>query len=295
MIVSASVFLIGAGCISRVAHAAVVNVAVDNAVITQNQDVRVSVTLDTQGADANTVQAEVTFPSGLFTVQKIMDGNSAISLWVSPPKQSSPGVIDIAGIMPGGVIGADESLFSFELQPTGVGTGTIQVATATVLANDGLGSSLPVALGSLSVSVSPALTSSTLSAPVIDYLPPNSFTPQIESDPNIFNGRYFLVFSTTDSGSGIDHYEVLEVPNGSSQKPFSAWQVAASPYVLTDQDLSSDIYVRAVDHSGNFIVVKVPARHPYAHGNYWGALAAAIVIVLVVSLLVWARRRRRDI
>ncbi len=278
------------------ADAAVVSVIVDNSTVAQNQTVLVSVSLDTQGEDANAVQAEVTFPPNLFAFKKISDGTSAVSLWITPPKESSPGLIDLAGIMPGGFTGSNGPLFSFELQPLGVGSGTIQVASATVLANDGLGSPLSVALGSISVNVGAASSTSVPSAPQADYTSPNPFTPQIASDPNIFNGKYFLVFSATDNESGIDHYEVLEVPSGSSEQPFSSWHGATSPYLLTDQNLSSDIYVRAVDHNGNFIVVKVPARHPFARWNGWGLFIAIVLgIALVVSLSIWMDHRRRHL
>ena len=36
-------------------------------------------------------------------------------------------------------------------------------------------------------------------------------------DPKIFSGQYFVAFAASDAQSGIDHYEVLEVPAG--------WQV----------------------------------------------------------------------
>jgi hypothetical protein len=279
------------------ANAATINITVDNDVPVVGQTVQVDVTLDTQGASANTVQAEVTFPPDAFRLEKINDGSSAVSLWINPPVGSASGKIDLAGIMPGGFIGSDGQIFSFELRPLSSGTSTIQVASATVLANDGLGSPLSVDLGSVAINVDPATTSISGAPPIappVDYSAPNPFTPQIESDSNIFNGEYFLVFATTDSGSGVDHYEVLEVPSNGSAQSFSSWHVATSPYLLTDQGLSSDIYVRAVDHDGNFIVVKVPARYPYKRWDHWTLLGLAILVVIAVLLLfIWTRRRRQ--
>ena len=63
-----------------------------------------------------------------------------------------------------------------------------------------------------------------------------------------------MAFSTTDPQSGIDHYEILE---GSD----TVWHNATSPYRLTDQSLSSNIYIRAVDGAGNFRVVELPAEN----------------------------------
>jgi hypothetical protein len=272
------------------ANAAQITLSADSHAIVSNQSVRITVQLDTQGEDANAIQAEVTFPADLFKLKKISDGSSAVSLWITPPKESVSGVIDFAGIMPGGFIGSNGPLFTFELQPLASGTGIIQIASATVLANDGIGSSLSVATGSVSIDIRPASSSSaslTPSAPTVDFTAPNPFTPEIASDPNIFNGKYFLVFAATDNASGIDHYEVLE---GSS------WHTATSPYLLTDQSLSGDIYVRAVDHDGNFIVVKIPARHPLARRNLWLFLTVGILIVALVLLLsIWMKRRRPHI
>lgn len=278
------------------ASAAAIGVAVSGGTVAHGQALEASVSLDTQGASANAVQGEITFPESLFRFGKVIDGGSAVSLWVDPPQESASGTVDFAGIMPGGFSGADGALFSFTLLPIAPGTGTIQVATATVLANDGLGSPLSVVLASASVSVAPAnptLSPSPSSAQTPDYTAPNPFTPEVVRDPGIFGGKYFLVFSTTDSGSGIDHFEVLEVPSGGSEQPLSSWQVATSPYLLTDQSLSSDIYVRAVDHDGNFIVVKVPAEHPQEGRNDEWIVAIVALAALVVSWLIWIRRRAR--
>lgn len=276
------------------ARAAVVSAAVQNVAVTQDQTVHVSVSLNTQGQRVNTVSAEIFFSSSTFSLEKIEDGSSSISFWVTPPGESSPGVIDLAGIIPGGFSGAGGPLISFDLQPIATGMGTIQVATATVLESDGLGTPLPVTLEDVAVNIAPSVTTSTESEPNVDYIAPNPFVPQVVSNPNIFGGKYFLVFSATDNGSGIDYYQVLEVPSGASQKSFSLWHNATSPYLLIDQSLSSDIYVRAIDHSGNFIVVKVPAQHPSSPWNIWNyAIVAIVIIVFVLSLWIWDRRRKR--
>jgi hypothetical protein len=278
---------------ANAAKAAELNLAADNNSIFQNQHVQVSLVLDTQGDSANALQAKIIFPSNLFKLEKINDGNSAVSLWIHPPQESTPGEIDLAGIIPGGFIGSSGELFSFVLQPIGTGTGTIEISTSTVLANDGKGTPLPVETSDISLLVNPSKSSSAFSEPSNDLTAPNPFTPRIESDPHIFNGQYFLIFNTTDNSSGIDHYEVLEVPNGASEKPFSSWHIATSPYLLTDQTLSSDIYVRAVDHAGNFIVVKIPARYPRS-GAPSAYLSLIVIIIAVLLLLLWIRRRKAN-
>ena len=113
------------------------------------------------------------------------------------------------------------------------------------------------------------------------------------SDPNLFDGKHFLVFQAVDKQSGIDHYEVLEVRSG--HQPVdqdSLWERAESPYELKDQGLRSDIYVRAVDRSRNFIVAKVSARHPQAVSGSWPfGMMLLILIFFIILLLLWSKRR----
>lgn len=273
------------------AHAAEINVTAQNSSIYENQVLQINVTLDTQNDDANAVQGEIIYPANLFKLEQINDGGSVVSLWLNTPAEStsSAGKIDFAGIMPGGFTGSAGTLFSFILQPLTTGTGTIEISSSTILANDGQGTPLPVATTTnASVVVYPSNGSSAPSVPFTDYTPPNPFTPEIVSDPNIFGGKYFLVFDTTDAESGIDHYEVLEAPGGS-------WHIATSPYLLTDQNLSSDIYVRAVDHAGNFIVEEVPARYPESKTHNMWLNIGIVLLIIVVLLLPWMWHRQRRV
>ena len=55
---------------------------VANPSATIGQPFRVDIALDTQGDDANTIQGEIVFPSNLFVLKEINDGNSPGSLWI---------------------------------------------------------------------------------------------------------------------------------------------------------------------------------------------------------------------
>ena len=74
-----------------------------------------------------------------------------------------------------------------------------------------------------------------------------------------------------------------------------AWVTATSPYLLQDQALSSDIYIRAVNNAGNAIVVKVPARHPPSpwHGAWEAGIAVVIGILVIAATWFFRRRHRR--
>lgn len=253
--------------------------------------VQFDLVLDTQGADINAVQAAITFPPDLFTVQLINDGNSIISFWVTPPAQSSSGEVDLAGIIPGGFNGAAAPIASLILEPIASGTANVAIASDSVLANDGQGSDVPTTASDTIVSITN--TSGTIpSAPMHSLVTPEPFTPTIEHDPNIFGDQYFLVFQTTDKGTGIDHYEVMEVPTGWFSGG-TTWHTAQSPYLLQDQNLSSDIYVRAVDHAGNFIVEEVPAHNPRSGPNILFVDAGIILVLIVLAWCIWLLKRKR--
>jgi len=277
------------------AHAAAVRLIASTTAVV-GQPFSVGVALDAQGDDVNTIQATISYPASFFSLQGVNDGDSIVNFWIVSPNATSPGVIELAGIVPGGFNGSSGPITSLVFDPIATGIATLDVATATAFRNDGMGSSIPVTLSGIAAIIAVPASGTSPVPPANSLIVPNSFTPHITSDPSIFDGKYFMVFNTTDKGSGIDHYEVLEVSTGVGAESASAWVVARSPYVLQDQGLSSDVYVRAVDHAGNFIVVEVPARFPnIIPRSVFVALAVAraIVIAVVVLFLIWFVRRKR--
>jgi len=118
---------------------------------------------------------------------------------------------------------------------------------------------------------------------MIDTTKPEVFKPEIGKDSSVFEGKYFLSFSTNDKLSGIDHYELMETRN----KKQETWKRAKSPYVLEDQSLRSKIFVKAVDKAGNEQISKIsPPPKPFP---YW------IIIPILIGLIIiwWIIRRLR--
>lgn len=113
-----------------------------------------------------------------------------------------------------------------------------------------------------------------------DVTPPAAFTPLFGKSTEAYQGRTFVSFATTDATSGIDRYEVSEGLTG-------AWEVVASPYVLSGRDNISQIRVRAYDKAGNVREVSVDLPENRQTGNWWGigiAVALLIVVILVMKL-----------
>jgi len=67
----------------------------------------------------------------------------------------------------------------------------------------------------------------------------------VSRDDSMFDGNYFLTFSTTDKTSGIAHYDVVE--------GLSLQEDTTSPYALKDQTLKQSLVVRAFDKAGNSV------------------------------------------
>lgn len=279
-------FLIALAFPFAFAHAASLSVVASNVAPEIGQPIRVDVALDTQGDDANAIQGEVVFPAAQFQVRNITDGSSPFSFWIEAPTETVSGTVSFSGIVPDGFEGAASSVVTVWLLPTASGPATISLNDMELLRNDGQGSPIAITTTPATILVS-ALTASTTPGRPISFITPDSFTPIISSDPNIYGGKYFLVFSTTDKGSGIAYYEVLEAPTaGGAQNLSSAWVVATSPYLLEDQTLSSNIYVRAVDHDGNFIVVELPAEHSAAARAAKSASDALIIVLCLLLLFI---------
>lgn len=84
----------------------------------------------------------------------------------------------------------------------------------------------------------------------LDNTPPNAFTPTA-NPAGWTNGNVSVTFSTTDSNTYIDHYEVA-VDGG-------AYSTASSPYTMT-QAGQHTVNVKAVDAAGNATVGSVTTK-----------------------------------
>ena len=89
------------------------------------------------------------------------------------------------------------------------GQGIIEAKDIKILLNDGMGTAASLSISPYQFTISE--TGAAISLPAtVDKERPESFPIQVASDPSLFDGKYFIVFSTQDKGSGIDHYEIKE-------------------------------------------------------------------------------------
>jgi len=129
---------------------------------------------------------------------------------------------------------------------------------------------------------------------MIDTVPPQDFTPEIGQDQAIFEGKYFLSFSTYDGLSGIDHYEVLEISDrqqatGDREQVTGEWKIAQSPYLLEDQTLNSVIKIKAIDKAGNERVAEItPAEKPFPYDRI---IALMVGIGIGMGVIWWVFKK----
>lgn len=228
----------------------------------------------------NALEGKLAYPSSALEVKEIRDGGSVINFWLERPADNSKGEIPFSGITPGGFSGSNKKVFSIVFQSTKLGEVKLDIQDLKVLLNDGNGTTTTSTSSGVVlkvVSVGEALPVKVLE----DREIPEDFIPILAQDPNLFDGKYFIVFSTDDKISGIDSYFIREGARGEFKK-------ADSPYLLGDQTLHKKVFIRVADKSGN--VREVVFDPQKENALYKNKLLFAIIIL--VAVVVWVLRKK---
>ncbi len=308
-------------CIANIANAAILYLSPEIAQYYQGDVFFVEIRLDTQGETINAVEVNLSFDNDVLEFKDFSQGNSILTLWTEKPRVSD-NIISFSGGVPGGYWGKDGLLGKLALQARG----TTQIATpqpsdegegqaqnnaeikflegSRVLLNDGLGTLAKLETRGVVFEILTGEGGRNLWQEEIDKdkILPEPFKIEISRDPEMFEGKYFIVFSTTDKQTGIDHYEVLEAEQRGwlrrlTQKK-EEWMVGNSPYVLENQKLTSDIKVKAIDKAGNFWMDTLKAQNkPEKKWEivFFGLVLILIIIILWITLKKLARYRSRNL
>jgi len=248
----------------------------DSTTVRPGDPLEVLVSLNTEKEDINAVEGTVLFPDDILKLENINEANSILTFWPEKPRVYDGNKIKFAGITPGGYQEKTGLLFSITFQAKKEGAGIIEIKDSRVLLNDGQGTPTDVKTPNFQFSIfkEAPISKSQILVSKEDKDQPEEFKPEIAQSPEMFEGKYFLVFATQDKGSGIDHYEVCE---GSKKKCV----IAESPYLLQNQELNQEIFVKAVDKSGNERVVTIPAQKPLPwYKNYF------VIAILIIGLII---------
>lgn len=117
---------------------------------------------------------------------------------------------------------------------------------------------------------------------MVDTVPPEEFSLKIGKEPTVFEGKYFLNFSTADNTSGIEYYEVKEGKRD--------WKKVISPYLLEDQALGKEIIVRAYDKAGNYREVSIK---PFYKITWQYGLCLILVLIGIWAILMIFKKIKR--
>lgn len=276
---------------SHASHASAARLYFDVAspVFGPNQDVTLPLKLDTEGESINALEVHLELPETFLSYKNFYDGKSFISTWIDMPKEEN-GILSFSGIVPGGFDGIIDP-FSSQTKQAGIvgyitfstkniGTASVTSTQETALfLNDGVGTSTPVSFSPFSFIIKEGAVFKSSLPP--DTTAPLSFTIELSSDPDSFDGKYFIVFNTQDKESGIDHYEIKEGADD--------FVVASSPYVLVHQTLGLPIVVKAFDKNGN---TRIASLHPDSLAEKSSPLSTIFVglCILLVILLIFRKR-----
>jgi len=239
------------------------------------------VRLNTEGSDINAVQGNIVIPAGIFEFVDTGKGDSILNLWAKEPSYSRESeTLSFIGGIPGGFKG-DAKILTLVLKAIGEGTAVVSFGSDSfVLLNDGMGTK--TSLNILDMSVRASVQSNAVfineweEISGEDKTPPENFEVKIGRQAAVYEGKYFISFSTRDSGSGIDYYQVKEGEDGE-------WQLSQSPRVLQDQNLKGIIYVKAVDRAGNETIAELAPRKKNVWYLYLWILFIPILIFIFIK------------
>jgi hypothetical protein len=194
--------------------------------------------------------------------------------------------------VPGGFNIEGATLFKIIFQAKKEGSVTIAPQGVLVHANDGLGTTLPVQLKSLVITVGAkkAATTDDWGAVVArDTTAPEDFIIVLGQDKALFSGSKFAYFSAVDNQSGISYYEVSE--NGAPAVR------SGSTYVLQNQNEDVTLSVTAVDKAGNKKVSNYSmAATPNSVSNNinWVAVGIAVVLLVIVIMVIKKKKNSKN-
>lgn len=302
----------------------------------------IDIKIDLNTGCVNTIEAEILFPYTRLVANSFMTGESLISIWVDRPsdeelsKSNQTGVIHFSGGIPGGYCGkipgdpGNSNIIGriiFKVPGLMIGSSeeesdeiNISFGEKTrVLLNDGKGTEDILATREAKIKISDKAVTELDWDKLIkrDRIPPEPFIIELLKSQGVYDGKYYIVYTTVDKQTGIDRYEVLEIrpTEALGVKPESAWwkrilkperlapdwTVSDMPYVLNDQTLNSIIKVKAIDKAGNERLVEYippiefqkPKVMPIEKFIYFGFGFGAIVIILIIFIIWLIKKIRR--
>ncbi len=259
--------------------------------VAAGQLVRVEMMLDSENEKINAVSGALAFSEENLALKAVESGKSVINFWIDRPVITEGAPIIFSGITPGGYQGSNGNILSFVFEAIKPGSGQISLNKGQVLLNDGAGSEAHVTISDTKIRI--IENSDNQSAEVyspVDAIPPQDFIIQIVQDARIAENKWVAVFASQDKETGIAYYQVQETKENKVNE--QNWQIAESPFVLSDQARTSYFFVKAVDQNGNFKISAVAPQTDvkYEREKIYGILIIIGALILFTGLSLWRKK-----
>jgi len=239
----------------------------------------------------NVIDGTILFDNSLLEIKEVSTGGSLLTVWQKEPTvDNSKGKLSFVGGIPGGFQGEDGEVLKISFFAKNQGDAVVGFLDGfSVYLHDGRGTQLNPWLTTLSVTV---LEKEVGTQPRNDWqelveqdeTPPEPFEVEIGQDISVYDNQHFISFYSTDSESGIDHYEVQE---GGGE-----FVEVTSPYLLEDQSLKSSIIVKVVDEAGNERLVEYTPEVESIYMKYGVWVVVIILMILIYIFLIKQKKQK---
>lgn len=288
------------------AHAASLYLDPDSASYGPGDTFMVAVRVDNEDECINAGEIHISYPKTALRAVDVSRGDSMFTLWIEEPQiDHGKGAVHFAGGVPGGYCGriqGDPALSNvlgrivFTVIQTDDKKAAIDLLPQSALyLNDGLGTQAILKTSGTQVTLLPeakGINNPWLEEVNNDDIPPDPFTVETHETEGVFGGRRYIVFTTVDKQSGIDHYEIFEK---------DIWKTITSPYPLRYQIFPQAIQVRAVDKAGNTRLADFgdpETANPRINlpGYVWllGGLFSTVILAILAFLFWYMRSKKKN-
>jgi len=263
----------------------------------------IKIRIDTEGECINVVKADLIFTRSILEAVDFSKGESILTLWLEEPTIiKEEGKISFIGGVPGSYCGrvpgdpGESNLLGkiiFRVPSMIVGELGEEKAeirfldSSQVLLSDGSGTEAELSTQGAELAVVSKSESSKeewKEEVERDKLSPEPFELVIHYE----EGKYFVIFNTTDKQTGIDHYEISETKGTEQEK----WTVAQNPYLLQDQTLQSIIKVKAVDEAGNETIAEYIPPALEANFPFWKWILIFVLFFVAVGWIIIKKSKK---
>jgi hypothetical protein len=267
--------------------AAVISFDPQETTVGLNTPFLVGVTIDAD-TRVNAISLVIDIPDNTEVVEA-SDGNSIINIWVERPHITDGHQIVFSGIIPGGFSGVRGKLITLKMQTKKEGKISLALSPTTRVYEDTADAQSQSIISS-KLDLTAVSGKDNLINRIPDTAAPEPFVPVIVSIQDNGGGALWTVsFQTQDKGSGVERYAVAESSRtiDLSQNKYLeelSWKEVHAPYILSDQRLSSYVYIRAIDYVGNIRYSRLDPQRVYP---WWEHPGSYIILILCVVVLMY--------